>query len=106
MFHTCAIITGQKTSNVIAVGMACWPNMPTPRIHRGPVRYRLYLYVKRRLHADYGLEGPSLADAHLRPPGGDVRLGYLEVLALEVAHHVLGDGSDVLNKVGEGLGRV
>src|SRR3712207_8155216 len=30
MFHTCAIITGQKTSRVIAVGMACWPKIPTP----------------------------------------------------------------------------
>src|SRR5215212_8565443 len=30
MFHTWASITGQNTSNVIAVGMACWPKMPTP----------------------------------------------------------------------------
>jgi hypothetical protein len=30
MFHTCAIITGQKTSRVIAVGMACCPKIPTP----------------------------------------------------------------------------
>jgi hypothetical protein len=27
-------------------------------------------------------------------------------LALKVAHHVLSDGSDVLDKVGNGLGRV
>ena len=30
MFHTWAIITGQKTSNVIAVGTACCPKIPTP----------------------------------------------------------------------------
>src|SRR5215213_6687997 len=30
MFHTWATSTGQNTSNVIAVGMACWPKMPTP----------------------------------------------------------------------------
>jgi hypothetical protein len=30
MFHTWAMSTGQKTSKVIAVGMACWPKIPTP----------------------------------------------------------------------------
>jgi hypothetical protein len=30
MFHTWAITTGQKTSKVIAVGMACCPKIPTP----------------------------------------------------------------------------
>src|SRR5215217_4739849 len=79
---------------------------PYPRIYRGPVRYRLYLYVQGGLHAYDGLEGPSLADADLRTSGGEVRLGHLEVLVLEVAHHVLGDGGDVLDEVGEGLGRV
>src|SRR4051794_40717895 len=77
-----------------------------PSVYRGPVCYRLYLYVQGGLHANYGLEGASLADAHLRPSGGDVGFGNLEVLALEVTHHVLGDGSDVLDDVGEGLGRV
>src|SRR5829696_4941025 len=74
-----------------------------PRVYRGPVCYRLYLYVQGALHADYGLEGPSLADAYLHPSGGDVRLGHLEVLAPEVIHHVLGEGSDVLDMVGKGL---
>src|SRR5215218_8324156 len=77
-----------------------------PSLYRGPICYRLYLYVQGALHAYYGLEGASLADAHLRPTGGDVGFGNLEVLALEVAHHVLSDGSDVLDKVGKGLGRV
>src|SRR5215212_4596126 len=77
-----------------------------PSIYRGPICYRLYLYVQGRLHAYYGLEGASLADAHLRPPCGDVRFGHLEVLILEVAHHILGDGGDVLDYVGKGLGRV
>src|SRR3954454_15663718 len=79
---------------------------PYPCLYRGPVCYRLYLYVQGGLHTYDGLEGPSPADAYLRPSGGYVRFGYLEVLILEVAHHVLSDGSDVLNKVGKGLGRV
>src|SRR5215217_1057250 len=79
---------------------------PHPRIHRGPVRDRLYLYVQGGLHAYDCLEGASLADADLRPSHGEVRLGHLEVLVLEVMHHVLSDGSDVLDEVGKGLGRV
>src|SRR5215211_9448083 len=82
------------------------PEDPYPRIYRGPVCYRLYLYVQGGLKTYDGLEGASLADAHLRPSRGDVRLGHLEVLALEVVHHVLSDGSEVLNKIGKGLGRV
>src|SRR5215218_4627651 len=82
------------------------PEDPNPRVHRSPVRHRLYLYVQGGLHANNGLEGPSLADADLSPSRGEVRLGHLEVLLLEVAHHILGDGGDVLDGVGEGLGRV
>jgi hypothetical protein len=40
------------------------------------------------------------------PSCGDVRLGYLEILLLKVAHYVLSNGSDVLDKVGNSLGRV
>src|SRR5215211_3801202 len=79
---------------------------PYPRIYRSPVCYRLYLYVQGALHAYDGLEGSSLADAYLHPSRRDVRLGYLEILALKVAHHVLSNGSEVLNNVGKGLGRV
>src|SRR5829696_1102342 len=79
---------------------------PYARVYRGPVCYRLYLYVQGGLHAYDGLEGPSLADADLHPSGGDVRFRHLEVLAPEVIHHVLSNGSDVLNMVGKGLGRV
>src|SRR5215212_7528974 len=77
-----------------------------PSIYRGPVCYRLYLYVQGRLHAYDGLESSSLADAHLRPPGGDVGFGNLEVLALEVIHHIPGNGGEILDDVGKGLGRV
>jgi len=38
-------------------------------------------------------------------PCGDVGFGNLEVLALEVTHHILSDGSEVLDYVGKGLGR-
>src|SRR5215216_2705038 len=66
---------------------------PYPRVYRGPVCYRLYLYVQGGLQTYDGLEGPSPADAHLHPSSGDVRLGYLEILLLKVAHHVLSNGS-------------
>src|SRR5215210_1195683 len=82
------------------------PEDTYPRIYRGPVGLRLYLYVQGGLHADDGLEGASAADAHLRPSRGDVRFGHLVILLLEMIHHVLSDGSDVLDKVGKGLGRV
>src|SRR5215218_3984752 len=58
---------------------------PYARIYRGPVCYRLYLYVQGGLHANDGLEGASAADADLRPSCGNVRFGYLEVLLLKVA---------------------
>jgi hypothetical protein len=56
MFHTCAIITGQNTSKVIAVGIGLLPEDAYARIYRGPVCYRLYLYVQGCLHAYDGLE--------------------------------------------------
>src|SRR5215207_9261993 len=79
---------------------------PYPRIYRGPVCYRLYSYVQGALQAYDGLEGASLADAHLHPSRGDVRFGHLVILLLEMIHQVLSDGSDVLDKVGKSLGRV
>src|SRR5215207_8637945 len=79
---------------------------PYACLYRGPVCHWLYLYVQGTLHADDGLEGASAADADLHPSGGDVRLGYLEILALEVNHHVLSNGSEVLNNVGNGLRRI
>jgi hypothetical protein len=44
--------------------------------------------------------------SYLSTSGGAVRLGYLEILLLKVTHHVLSDGSEVLNNIGNGLGRV
>src|SRR5215208_5667358 len=82
------------------------PEDPYPHLYPGPVCLRLYLYVQGGLQTYDGLEGASAADADLHPSCGDVRFGYLVVLVLEVAHHVLSDGSDVLDKVGNGLGRI
>src|SRR5215212_485562 len=82
------------------------PEDPYARLYPCPVRFGLYLYVQGGLHAYYGLEGPSPADAYLHPSRGNARLGYLVVVAREVTHHVLSDRSDVLDKVGKGLGRI
>src|SRR5215208_4348313 len=79
---------------------------PYPCLYSGPVCYRLYLYVQGGLHAYDGLEGASTADAHLHPSCRDVCFGYLVVLALEVTHHLLSNRSEVLNNVGNGLGRI
>src|SRR5918995_1229152 len=82
------------------------PEDPYARLYPGPVCLRLYLYVQGGLHTYDGLEGASAADADLHPSCGDVRFGYLVVLALEVAHHLLSNGSEVLDNVGNGLRRI
>ena len=74
MFHTCAIITGQKTSRVIAVGMACCPKIPTPASTVVPFATGSIFMFRPVLFLHDGLEGASLADAHLRPSRGDVVL--------------------------------
>src|SRR5215208_1770212 len=82
------------------------PEDPYPCLYPGPVCLRLYPYVQGRLHTYYGLEGASAADADLHPSCGDVCFGHLVVLLLEVAHHILGNRSEVLDNVGNGLGRI
>src|SRR5215212_8741080 len=82
------------------------PEYAYASVYRGPVCYRLYLYVKGGLHSYDGLEGASPADADLHPSRGDVRYGHLVVLLLEVIHHLLSNGSEIPYDVGNGLGRV
>src|SRR5215207_1855617 len=82
------------------------PKYPYPCLYPGPVCYGLYPYVQGGLQTYDGLEGASAADADLHPSCGDVRFGQLVVLALEVAHHLLGNRSKVLDNVGNGLGRI
>jgi hypothetical protein len=104
MFHTWAIITGQKTSNVIAVGLL--PEDAYSRFYLGPVCYRLYPHVKGGLQTYDGLEDASPADADLHPSRGDGRFGHLVVLLLEVAHHVLSNRREILNMVWNGGRRI
>src|SRR5829696_2960602 len=79
---------------------------PYPRFYATPVCYGLYLYVQGGPQAYDGLEGASPANADLHPSRRDGRFGHLEVLLLKVTHHVLSDGSEVLNNVGNGARRI
>src|SRR5215216_8010469 len=76
------------------------------RFYLGPVCYGLYPYVQGGLQAYDGLEDASPADTDLHSSRGDRRFGHLVVLLLEVTHHVLSDGSEVLNNVGNGVRRI
>src|SRR5215218_5745994 len=82
------------------------PKNPYPCLYPSPVCYGLYPCVQGGLQTYDGLEGASAADADLHPSRGDVRFGDFVILALEVTHHLLSDGSEVLNNVGNGLGRI
>src|SRR5215203_2744856 len=82
------------------------PKYPYACLYPGPVCYGLYPYVQGGLQTYDGLEGASPADADLHPSCGDGRFGHLVVLALEVAHHVLSNRSEVLNNIGNGVRRI
>src|SRR5215208_4720976 len=105
MFHTCAITTGQKTSKVIAVGMACWPKIPTPASTLLPFATGSIFMFRAVLKPMMALKVPPL-HADLHPSRRDGRFGHLEVLLLKVTHHVLSDGSEVLDNVGNGARRI
>src|SRR3712207_9537298 len=94
MFHTWATTTGQKTTKVIAVGIAGCPKIPTPAWTLVPFACGSVFMFRALLKPMMALKVPPLRMLTCTPSCRDICFGHLKALLLEVVHHVLSNGRE------------